>query len=88
MDAEAVREALERRRRAALDNARLGQYETIRAESKAQAHALTLVLRDLGLESEDGKAITVDNDGTKETKTAAEWASEMAAPGAIFGENY
>lgn len=36
----------------------------------------------------DDKAVTVDNDGTKETKTAREWAAEMASPGAIFGENY
>lgn len=36
----------------------------------------------------DNRNITVDCDGTKVTKTAGEWAAEMAQPGACFGENY
>lgn len=36
----------------------------------------------------DDAALTVDNDGVKETKTAREWAAEVAGPGCCFGENY
>jgi hypothetical protein len=55
MDAQAVRKSLESRRRAALTNAREGLSDVVRNEGSAQAHALTLVLRDLGLEDEAGR---------------------------------
>lgn len=36
----------------------------------------------------DSKVITVDCDGEKVTKTAAEWANEDPVPGVRFGANY
>lgn len=36
----------------------------------------------------DGSSLTLDCDGVKETKTAAEWAGEMVSPGPFAGSNY
>ncbi|WFG54132.1 hypothetical protein Mx9_p25 [Myxococcus phage Mx9] len=36
----------------------------------------------------DDKSVTVDEDGVKTTKTAAEWAAEVSAPGCCFSTNY
>lgn len=60
-------------------------------------HAKELWTADTGQPSEDAgewtcipddKAITVDDDGVKATKTAREWASAVAAPGCCFSTNY
>lgn len=58
IDAEKVREALNRRRASAMDNVRGGMFTATRNEAQAQAHALTLVLQDLGLEAESGDDTT------------------------------
>lgn len=39
-------------------------------------------------EIQDTKSITVDCDGEKVTKTAAEWANDGSPPGVRFGANY
>lgn len=61
------------------------------------AHAKELWKADTGMDPDDGndwqpipddRSVTVDVDGTKVTKTAAQWAAEMTAPGCCFGENY
>lgn len=61
LSAEAVLKAVNRRRAAALANARQSTYDSVRAEGEAQAHALTLVLRDLGLEAEGGKQVELSS---------------------------
>ncbi len=53
-----VRQVINDRRRAALANARDGEAGlSWRATAGAEAHALTLVLRDLGLEDEHGNEL-------------------------------
>ncbi|NTX08961.1 transposase [Myxococcus sp. CA040A] len=61
------------------------------------AHAKDLWVADTGQPIEDAgdwrsipddKAVTVNDDGVKSTKTAAEWAAEMSAPGCCFSSNY
>lgn len=61
------------------------------------SHAKELWTADTGQPAEDAglwqsipddKAVTVDDDGVKTTKTAAEWAAEVSAPGCCFSTNY
>lgn len=61
------------------------------------AHAKALWTKDTGQDADawgtewqaipDDKAVTVDEDGLKVTKTAREWASEVFAPGCCFSTN-
>lgn len=60
-------------------------------------HAKELWTKDTGQHSDesgewvtipDERSLTIDDDGVKSTKTAAEWVAEVHGPGCCFSTNY